>query len=358
MRRLTVLSVGYPLAPVGPDAVGGSEQILSALDRALVAAGHRSVVVACEGSAVRGELVSYPAPPAGRAIDAAVHEDGQRHIRERMAEVLAREPVDLVHMHGLDFHRCLPEPGPPLLATLHLPPSWYPPEALVPDRPDTWVHCVSEQQAADMPDTSRMLPPIANGVPVAALARLRPRKCTYALMLARVCPEKGLHLALDAAHAARCRLLIAGEVFAYDAHRAYFHDEVEPRLDAWRRYVGPVNFRRKRRLLAAARCLLVPSLVAETSSLVAMEAAACGTPVIAHRIGALPGIVEEGRTGFVVDWREDGVAGLAAALGRVRELDPEDCRAAARSRFSHERMAAQYLGRYAELVAGRHRTAA
>ena len=58
---LTVLGVGYSLAPVGPDAVGGAEQILSALDRALVEAGHHSIVVGTLGSQVAGTLV-----PAGR----------------------------------------------------------------------------------------------------------------------------------------------------------------------------------------------------------------------------------------------------------------------------------------------------
>ena len=49
-RKLTVLSAGYSLVPIGPDAVGGSEQILAALDRALVAHGHRSIVAGCAGS--------------------------------------------------------------------------------------------------------------------------------------------------------------------------------------------------------------------------------------------------------------------------------------------------------------------
>ncbi|MGI4946079.1 MAG: hypothetical protein ACRYHQ_36885, partial [Janthinobacterium lividum] len=62
MRRMTILSVAYSLAPVGPDSVGGSEQVLTALDRALTDAGHRNIVVACEGSEVAGELVSFPAP--------------------------------------------------------------------------------------------------------------------------------------------------------------------------------------------------------------------------------------------------------------------------------------------------------
>ena len=55
---LTVLSVAYPLAPVGPDAVGGAEQVLTRLDRALVEAGHRSIVVAQEGSRTAGTLVA------------------------------------------------------------------------------------------------------------------------------------------------------------------------------------------------------------------------------------------------------------------------------------------------------------
>jgi hypothetical protein len=104
---------------------------------------------------------------------------------------------------------------------------------------------------------------------------------------------------------------------------------------------------RKRRLLAAARCLVVPSLVAETSSLVAMEALASGTPVIAFRSGALPEIVEDGRTGFLVD----GVAEMADAMRRASEIDPEACRRAARERFTAERMCGEYLALYERLAA-------
>ena len=347
MRRLTVLSIAYPLAPVGPDAVGGSEQVLAALDEALVAAGHRSVVIACEGSRVRGELVSYPAPPPGRPIDAGVGLARQAWIRQATARVLATTAVDVIHMHGVDFYSYLPPPGPPMLATLHLPPDWYPPEAMDPPRRHSWVHCVSEHQMRRAPPSQRMLAPIPNGVAVGKLGAVQPRKCNYALMLARVCPEKGLHLALDAAQAAGVPLLIGGEVFPYPAHQQYFANEVAPRLDRRRRYLGPVGFRHKRRLLAAARCLLVPSLVAETSSLVAMEAASCGTPVIAFRTGALPEVVEDGRTGCVVD----DVAGMAEAIRRADSISPDTCRDTAQRRFGMDRMAAAYLERYHSLAA-------
>ena len=77
-----------------------------------------------------------------------------------------------------------------------------------------------------------------------------------------------------------------------------------------------------------------------------MEAAACGTPVIAFRTGALPELVEDGRTGFLVD----DVDGMAAAIRRVDQIDPALCRETARRRFSNERMAAAYLDRYHTLT--------
>ena len=354
MRRLTIVSVAYSLAPVGPNAVGGSEQVLSALDGALVAAGHRSIVIACEGSQVAGELASFPAPPADKQIDSRCRQARRRAIQRLMTRVLHDAPVDLVHMHGLDFCQNLPPPGVPVLATLHLPPYWYPAEAFQPSRPDTWVNCVSDSQARGAPPSRVMLPPIRNGVPVAKLGGLHPRKCRYAVMLARICPEKGLHMGLDAAHLARATLLVGGEVFPYASHQEYFSTVFEPRLDRSRRYLGPVGFAQKRRLLAAARCLLVPSQVPETSSLVAMEAAACGTPVVAFRAGALPEIVEDGRTGFLTD----SVPEMADAIARADGIDPELCRETARRRFSVEGMAAAYIDRYRSLAHGRMTAAA
>jgi glycosyltransferase involved in cell wall biosynthesis len=113
--------------------------------------------------------------------------------------------------------------------------------------------------------------------------------------------------------------------------------------------IGPVQGLAKMRLLSMARALLAPSTAPETSSLVAMEAMSAGAPVIAFRAGALPDIVEHGRTGFIVD----NVDAMANAMGRAGEIDADVCRETARMRFSRERMVAAYLDTYRTLIAER-----
>lgn len=343
MRPLTVLSIGYPLARVSPDAAGGAEQILATLDRALVHAGHRSIVVAPRGSAVAGTLA--PIGWREEVFDDAWVAEAQRETREATRAVLAREPVDLVHLHGIDFWATLPPPGPPALATLHLPCAWYPAQALHPVRPGTFLHCVSHAQRATCPPSPALVETIPNGVPVAALRAIHARR-GFALVLGRICPEKGVHVAIAAAARAGVPLRIAGEVYPYPEHRRYFEEAVRPHLGPACRFLGPVGFVRKRRFLTAARCLLLPSLAPETSSLVAREAAACGTPVIAFARGALPETIEEGRTGFLVD----DEAGMAAAIPRCAAIDPATCRAVAAARFSDAAMIAAYLGLYGRLA--------
>ncbi len=342
---LTVLNVAYPFAPVNADSVGGAEQILYLLDQALERSGHLSIVIACEGSRTAGFHVSVPRA-CGHLHQAEIEATQQRH-HDAIGAALARWPVDIVHLHGVDFHAYLPRDSCPVLVTLHLPVDWYPVDALAPRRPNVWFNCVSRSQQATSVPNSRMLPPIENGI-VTEFFATNSVKRRFALMLARICPEKGVHLAIEAAKRADIPLLICGEVFPYAAHQRYFETSVKPALDRQCRFIGPVGLARKRRLLAMASCVLIPSLAAETSSLVAREALACGTPVIAFARGALAETIEDGRTGFLVN---DAIQ-MAQAITKASKINPERCRQSARQRFSSAQMVQSYLSVY-ELLSRR-----
>lgn len=345
--RLTVLNVAYPLSPVSQDAIGGGEQVVCHLDRAIVRAGHRSIVIACEGSQVDGDLVTV-APVPGRLDESAIEAARRRHA-EAISRVLASGPIDVVHMHGPDFHAYLPPPGVPVLVTLHCPISWYALEGLQTRRPQTWFNCVSRSQQSGFRPQAALLSPIENGVPADEPPRLV-RKRRFALMLCRISRDKGVHLGIEAAKLAGIPLLIAGKVFAFVDHLRYFEEEVRPALDGERCFIGPADLATKRRLLATARCLLVPSLAAETSSLAAREALAAGTPVIGFPQGALTDVIEHGRTGFLVRSADE----MAAAIKQSGAIDPGLCRRAARERFSLTAMTRRYLSVY-ETIAGHSR---
>lgn len=342
---LTVLSVAYSLALVGPSSVGGAEQILWALDKGLTRRGHRSIVVAQEGSAVHGVAVSTPRVD-GELDEAARGHAAESH-RRAIDYVLERWPVDLVHLHGADFLSYVPAFDGPIVATLHLPVESYPSSALRSAADRIQYVCVSHSQQRAAVDRGLPSTLVQNGTSISLPQQ--PEREGYACALGRICPEKAYHEALDAARMAGADMHLAGLAFRFAEHERYFRDEIEPRLDCRRRFVGAVANGQKAHLIAAARCLLIPSRVRETSSLVAMEAMALGTPVIAFPSGALAEIVEHGRTGFLVH----DVAEMADAIAGAARIDPAACRFAAQTRFSEARMIDEYVALYGRIAASR-----
>ncbi|MBZ5602124.1 MAG: glycosyltransferase family 4 protein [Acidobacteriia bacterium] len=343
--QYTVLNVAYPLVPVSADTAGGAEQIVSILDRQIAGTGWRSLIVGASGSRVAGELI--PTPQWTGRIDENIRAWAAAAHRRAVELALREHEIDLIHFHGLDFYEYLPSSrSVACLATLHLPTAWYPASLFRERRPNFRLICVSDHQRRHCPPARVPVETIPQGIDVDSLAA-PVKKGQYAAVLGRICPEKGFHFAIEAAAKAGVPLIIAGQVFPYEAHQKYFRREIVPRLRRTVRFIGHAGFRKKRRLLSGARCLLIPSTVAETSSLVAMEALACGTPVIAFRSGALPELIEHGRTGFIVENANQ----MAHAIRRVEELDPDRCRESARVRFSAARMAQEYFRIYRDMVA-------
>jgi len=336
---LTVLNVSYSLAHVSRRTAGGAEQVLASMDELLVRAGHRSLVLAPAGSRCDGLLV--PAQIPRGILDDAAKQQARKTFKHLIDQTLNEYSIDVVHMHGLDFYEYLPSRELPIVISLHLPLRWYAPEAWNRVPANAALVAVSQTQARGAPAHVPIDAVISNGVD---LSRFQPRKTksNYVLAVGRICPEKGLHLAIDAAERAGVTLIIAGSVFDYSEHRDYYDSMIRPRLNQRIRFIGLVGGERKAQLMAGARCLLVPSLAPETSSLVAMEAIASGTPVVAFPSGALLEIVSPGVTGFLVNSAEE----MADAIADCDSISSQSCRAMAQQNFSSRRMFAEYLDLY------------
>jgi hypothetical protein len=160
--RLVVLNVAYPFAQVGPEATGEPERMLTQLDSALDHGGHDSIVIAREGSQVKGILLSTPHPD--RKLNGATRKKTYEQYRYLMDKFLEKWPIDIIHMHGVDFHHYLPRPGVPVIITLHLPVHWYPPEVFRFNRPQTYLHCISADQREACPPCPGLLPETGNSV--------------------------------------------------------------------------------------------------------------------------------------------------------------------------------------------------
>jgi glycosyltransferase involved in cell wall biosynthesis len=314
------------------------------LEHRLVALGHRSFVIAAEGSEISGELI--PSPAANGEITEAARQKARATHRQLIDAALHKHSIDLIHFHGLDFHAYIPGDArrTAMLATLHLPAAWYPDEIF--RIPGLQLSCVSEDQAAGI--ASARVPFITNGVEICRY-KTDPQPREHLLFIARICPEKGADIALRVARRLDLQLFVAGPVHPFLTHQKYFRDQVQPLLDEHRCYLGPIGLAQKIKLLAGARAVLIPSLAPETSSLVAMEAASAGVPVIAYPSGALPEVVADGKTGFIVANEQE----MAEAVLRTSTISPDECRARARRLFDADRMAAQYLALYRQLIQSR-----
>jgi glycosyltransferase involved in cell wall biosynthesis len=348
-----ILFVAYPLMPVSENSPGGAEQVLWTLQRALTSRGARITIAACSGSEVPGALYSTGAPANGSLGSARLHES--HHATQCLELIRIRESIgtgfSLVHDHSGSFFADKGVHGTrtPMLATLHLPRSFYPEGFFSRVAPNVYFNCVSKSQLKTFSDIPGVMGCVNNGIAVERFP-VQTRKENYLLWLGRICEEKGTHTALDIAEKTGMPIVIAGSVYPLAYHQSYFEYEIAPRLQRLgnrARFVKSPSFATKLELLRHAKAVVITSTAEETSSLVAMEAAACGTPVIAFRRGAHSEIIENGVTGVLVRNQEQ----MYEALETIDRIRPADCSEHAKKNFSAARMASDYERMYAKILA-------
>ena len=341
-----VLYVAYSLLPVSNESCGGAEQMLSTVEAEMAARGHITTVAACAGSRASGAVFATGHEPIDVDHFAERNAEHEAQILELLRSTSSTRPAfDLIHDKSGSFWRRASECNVPVLATLHLPRHFYPSDAFQDIPRNAYFNCVSDVQRQSFTDIPNLLTVVRNGIQVSDFP-FKPVKEDYLLWMGRICEEKAPHLAIEVAHRNGLPLVLAGQVYPFSYHQTYYNARIRPHLGNNISFFETPTMEKKTRLLASARALLVPSLVDETSSLVAMEAMACGTPVIGFRRGAIPEVVIDRVTGFVVN----DVGEMAEVVQNTPEINPRTCRLHVETNHSAARMAAEYEELYERVL--------
>jgi glycosyltransferase involved in cell wall biosynthesis len=335
------------LSPVAwrtpPRHYGPWEQVASNVAEGLIKKGWEVTLFATGDSSTAGHLASVVPrgyeedPTADAKVAECLHIS---HLMERASE------FDLIHNH-FDFLPLTYTPliRTPMVTTIH----GFSSSKIIPvyERFNAINHYVSISDA-DRSPSLRYIATVYNGLRVEDFTfTARPDPSDYLLFLGRIHPDKGTWEAIEIARKAGKRLLIAGIV----QDRAYYQEKVAPYLDKVHvEYIGPAGPRLRDELLGRALGVLHPIGFAEPFGMSVAEAMMCGTPVVAFNRGSMPELIRDGETGFLVE----SVDEAADKVNELAQLDRSFCRAWAIERFSQERMVADYIKVYHQILSIAH----
>jgi glycosyltransferase involved in cell wall biosynthesis len=323
---------------VPPKAYGGTERVVHALTEELVAMGHEVTLFASGDSVTAAELIA-PCPRSLR-LDPDCGDPLAAHQVELAWVARSRDRFDVVHFHVDYLHYALSRAlALPQLTTLHgrldLPEL----SPLYDEFRDMPLVSISDAQRKPLPQAN-WLATVYHGL---ALGReyFNPSPEDYLAFVGRISREKRVDRAVAIASALDMKIKIAAKIDHAD--RDYYEREIAPLFQRPNvEFVGEIDEPSKRELMARARVFLMPIDWPEPFGLVAIEAMACGTPVLAFEQGSMPEVIDEGVTGSLVSDMPKAIA----ATRQLLRLSREGVRAKFEQRFSARRMAEDYVKVY------------
>jgi len=328
-----------------PRLYGGTERVVSYLAEALVDLGHHVTLFASGDSRTKAEL----APGCERALrlDSTVLDPLVYHMVMFNRVSAQAAQFDVIHFHTDYLHFAIfANSACPIVTTLHgrldLPDL----QVVYAEFPDVPLVSISDSQRRPLA-WANWCATIAHGLPP-NLYPLGGGSGGYLAFIGRISPEKRLDLAIEIARRVGLPLHIAAKIDKVD--RCYFEEVIRPLLAGpGVEFFGEISDAEKASFLGRAGALLFPIDWPEPFGLSMIEAMANGTPVVGFRRGAVPEVIDEGVTGFIVD----DVDAAVAAVPRALQLDRRSVRRQFELRFCVERMARDYLAVYEGLLDGR-----
>jgi len=325
-KRIAVLSPVAWRTP--PRQYGAWETVASNITEGLVARGWDVTLFASGDSVTRAKL--HAVVDRGYEEDSTADPKVAEYLHISEAFERAAE-FDLIHSHydfmALTYTRLV---STPVLTTIH---GFSSPKIMPVYQKYRDGYFVSISDSDRAPGLN-YLGTVYNGIDL-SLYPLQTLQGDELIFLGRIHPDKGVHLAIEVAHQSGWPLVIAGII----QDQVYFREQVEPHLDDRQiRYIGSVDVAGKNKLFARARALLHLNTIPERFGLVLAEANAAGVPVIAMDLGSCREVIEDGRTGFLVNNVNEAVQ----ALQKLPEIDRTACREHVQQRFSIDTMVAAY----------------
>ena len=339
--RLRIAQVAPPLERVPPRAYGGTERIVDELTRELVRRGHEVTLFASGDS----EAPCRHIPTVPEALrPAASHEDIGAWFAQTVNEVVQRlGEFDVVHSHlewwSIPLARISTVP---VVSTFHgrldLPFS----RQLLARAPSGLV-AISRNQASTHPEVPWTV--VHNGLTLDGMPHPTDRGDSFCFV-GRVDPEKGIIEAIEIAKRTGRPLRIAAKIGMLPHQKDYYEAVFQPALEdagSLVEFLGELTPVDRDQLMGDSYATLMPGAWPEPFGLVAIESLACGTPVVARRVGALPEVIREGVDGVF----GDDVVAMAFHSEAVGAFDREAMRERVIERFSATRMTDRYEELYA-----------
>ena len=342
-RPMKIAMIAPPWFTVPPLGYGGVENVCADLVAGLTARGHAVTLIGAGASGTAARFVAtYAEPPSarlGEPLPEVFH-------AAATARILADLDVDVVHDHTLAGPLLARGRDVPTVVTMHGPVAGEAGEyyRLLGSTIELVAISAAQRRAAPgLPWAGT----VHNAVDVSTFP-YREAKEDMLLFLGRLHPDKAVHLAIDAARAARLPIVVAGKC-SEPVEKEYFRTYIEPRLGPDVTIFGSANAIEKRDLLARAAALVFPIVWDEPFGMVMIEAMACGTPVVALRRGSVPEVVVDGVTGVICDVPAE----LPEAIHAARLIDPAACREHVRTQFDVAAMTAGYESIYRASITAR-----
>lgn len=365
MKKLRIAQIAPPFLPVPPSTYGGTEAVVSNITEELVKRGHDVTLFASGDSKTSAKLVNI--------FDKSLNYEELEKMLSPLAQKLNwmyslpvfyhvvkafenAEKFDIMHDHThylscffSDFVKT------PMVSTYHgsfAIAEQSPIEKMILQkyRRHNWT-AISKSQKNETTLGLKFVGTVHNSLHINDyLYNETPEN--YLVWLGRITDRKGIVEAIKVAKHLSKKLIITGNV--KDRDKEFFTKEIKPHIDNRQiMYDGPSDVKTKVKLLRNAKALLYPVKWNEPFGMVMIESMAVGTPVIGFGRGAVPEVVRDGVTGFVVDDLKKMIT-VTKNLYSMNDSEYVKIRKNARrhieKNFTVERMVDQYEKIYSKII--------